>query len=97
MPLLEQETVIELDEDLLLEHEAHNDSIRTHIVSPYGNEHIWKSGMDMRVLVEIAMAKGLEVKALCGYTWIPTKDPDKHDACEECMKIAGDLMAGAGE
>lgn len=30
---------------------------------------------------------GTPVIALCGYEWIPTKDPNKLPICEECKRV----------
>lgn len=70
---------------------------RTHIVNPPANQHIWQLGMTMQEVVDIARNTGDTVTALCGYTWVPKRNPERYPACEECMRIAGELMAGAGE
>lgn len=38
--------------------------------------------------VDEARAKGLEVEALCGHTWVPKSDPVKHPLCPTCLDIA---------
>lgn len=70
---------------------------KAHIVNPPANTHIWQPGMEAQDVVDVARVKGLEVVALCGYKFIPKHNPDKFDACEACMKIAGDIMREAGE
>lgn len=30
---------------------------------------------------------GLEVEALCGYRWIPSRDPERHPVCPQCKAI----------
>lgn len=70
---------------------------RTHIVNPPNNLHIWEIGMSAQDIVNIARMTGMHVVALCGYTWIPKHNPDKYDACDTCIRIAGDLMRGNGE
>jgi hypothetical protein len=30
---------------------------------------------------------GIPVTALCGYTWVPQRDPMKHDVCQKCLEI----------
>lgn len=83
---------------LVLPYEESNDPTRrTHIVNPPANLHIWRDPMSAQDIVDIARARGLEVVALCGYTWVPKHNPEKFDACEECFRIAGELMSGAGE
>jgi len=39
----------------------------------------------------------MEIVALCGFKFIPQHNPDKYDACEACIKIAGDIMKELGE
>lgn len=74
-----------------------NGDTRTHIVNPPHNIHIWEPGMSMQTTVDLARLREVPLVALCGYTFIPKKNPDKFPACEECVKIAGELMRGAGE
>lgn len=68
-----------------------------HIVNPPNNVHIWFPGMSSQDIVDIARAKGLMVRALCGKEWVPKRNPEKHPACQTCFDIAGELMSGAGE
>lgn len=68
-----------------------------HIVSPPENTHIWQPGMEAQDIVDIARATGQEVVALCGYRWVPKRNPDKYDACDPCVTIAGHIMRGLGE
>jgi hypothetical protein len=35
-----------------------------------------------------AMINGTPVTALCGFTWVPSRDPGKHPLCEACKAIA---------
>lgn len=70
---------------------------KAHIVNPPKNLHIWQPGMEGQDVVDIARATGQEVEALCGYRFIPKRNPDKYDACRACMDIAGEIMRGEGE
>lgn len=70
---------------------------RTHIVNPPKNIHIWQIGMTAQDVVDIARANGWEVVALCDYRWVPKRNPDKYDACEDCIRIAGEIMRSKGE
>lgn len=69
---------------------------KTHVVigqaSPPINTHIWKPGMSGQDIVDIARAMIIEVTALCGYTWVPKHNPEKFDACETCIRMAGQMM-----
>lgn len=33
----------------------------------------------------------LEVEALCGYRWVPQRDPEKHPMCPACSNILSNL------
>lgn len=70
---------------------------RTHIVRPVENKHIHLSGMSSQDIVDMARLHRVEITALCGYTFIPKHNPEKFDACEACMTIAGNLMRGNNE
>lgn len=69
----------------------------THIINPPNNVHIWAVGMTAKEVVTIARVNGLPVTALCGYQWVPKRNPDKYPACEKCMDEAHNLMRGKGE
>lgn len=83
--------------DVIPYEETDDPNIRVHIVNPPNNLHIWRPGMSSQDIVDLARFKGIEVFALCGYRFVPKHNPDKPDACETCMRIAGDIMRGAGE
>lgn len=68
-----------------------------HIVNPPMNLHIWQIGMSSQELVEKARNEEIPIKSLCGYVWVPKRNPDKYPACPTCIRIAGELMWSAGE
>lgn len=70
---------------------------KTHIVNPPNNMHIWMIGMTSQEIVDTARMTGQHVVALCGYSWIPKRNPEKYDVCGECMDVAGELMRGNNE
>lgn len=84
-------------EELFPYEESDDPTRKTHIVNPPKNIHIWREGMSMQDVVDIARATGQEVVALCGYRWVPKHNPDKFDVCQTCMDIAGQLMREKGE
>ena len=88
------DTLLEIVEATeLFPYEEDNDPRRrTHIFNPPSNLHIWKQGMSGQDVVDIARLNGLEIIALCGYTWIPKHNPEKYDVCEPCFKVAAELM-----
>lgn len=71
---------------------------RTHIVNPPDNPHLWTVySMTAQDIVDIARTAGAKIKALCGYEFVPKANPEKYDACQACMDIAGELMRAKGE
>lgn len=40
-----------------------------------------------------ARVMGMEVEALCGYRWIPARDPEKYPVCETCKDILSNMPA----
>lgn len=52
--------------------------------------HIIDRGDDPRpaeALVLEARINGTPLTALCGYIWVPSRDPQKHPVCEKCVEI----------
>ncbi len=99
LPVIERVNVItpaydnSIMEDLFPYEEPTDANTKTHYVNPPMNLHIWRDGMTTQELVDIARATGQEIVALCGYRWVPKHDPDKLDVCEQCVKIAAQMMA----
>jgi hypothetical protein len=72
---------------------------RTHIINPAMNldiQHKFGRMETAQEIVDTPRAFGLEVIALCGFKLIPVHNPEKYDACEACIKIAGDIMRSEG-
>lgn len=44
-----------------------------------------------------ATVEGFEVEALCGYRWIPSRDPKKLPVCAKCYAIFQDDPHGHGD
>jgi len=46
-----------------------------------------------------AMVEGVPVTALCGKTWIPSRDPQKYPVCPVCQELMAHVedMFGSGE
>lgn len=70
---------------------------KAHIVNPPMNMHVFQPGMEGQDIVDVARAMGLEIVALCGFKFVPKRNPDKYDACELCMKEAERIMREMGE
>ena len=39
-----------------------------------------------------AYVEGVEVKALCGKKWVPSRDPNKFPICPSCKELYGFLF-----
>lgn len=98
-PDVDSEISFEMLIDTVAPYEDNNDpEHRSHVVNAAMNGHIQRGVyMTAREIVETARVLKMEVVALCGFKWIPKGDPEKHDVCDACMKLAGELMRGAGE
>lgn len=101
MPVDFDVLIDESTDELIIPYEETSDpSIRTHIVNPADNIEVqltYGRVADAQELVNLARAIGVEIIALCGHKFVPKHNPDKPDACEACMKIAGEIMASQGE
>lgn len=103
MTTLMPETEVDIDLDSMREMFPYDDTDdgknhKTHIVRPWDNKQIdgWMhlSGQDV---VDQARMLGWEITALCGYKFIPMRNPEKYEACSQCIDIAGHIMSNQGE
>lgn len=77
--------MLELDEETILkELEAdEDDPIKSHYVDcPEDKE-------STAAWLAEALMFGLTVRAICGYEWVPSRDPLKHPICQDCIEEAG--------
>ena len=44
-----------------------------------------------------AMVLGTPVVALCGKTWVTSRDPEKYPVCPECKEIHASMRPGDGD
>jgi len=52
--------------------------------------HIVDRGEDTRsapTIILEAMINGTSITALCGHTWVPSRDPNKYPVCSKCLEI----------
>ena len=51
--------------------------------------HIVKVGKDQNAAAVVLEARinGTPVEALCGFVWVPSRDPKQLPMCEECKSI----------
>lgn len=83
-----EETRVILEKD-----EKTEDNKLRHIVNPPSNLHIWNPGMTAQDVVDIARVRGIEIVALCGAKFVPTKNPeDVDETCNTCLDIAGIML-----
>jgi hypothetical protein len=68
------------------------DETRSHYVNPPNNLHIYQPGMTSQEIVDIARMLSVEVRALCGYTWVPKRNPKRYPVCERCVDIAAGIV-----
>lgn len=56
---------------------------RTHIVLPPPDAQ----DETPQAYVMRARIEGFPITALCGFTWIPSRDPKKYPTCQTCLDI----------
>lgn len=74
-------TMTLMDPEVRTSHGSGNKPARSHIV-------VGGAGKDGPTRVTEAMVFGHEVEALCGYVWVPSRDPAGLQICDECKGIA---------
>lgn len=55
-----------------------------HIVKPSHNKSASTLILEGRI-------EGIEVEALCGHTWIPSRDPKQYPVCDRCKEIWNEM------
>ncbi len=61
----------------------------SHIVKPSKDKHGPELVMEARVF-------GTPVEALCGHTWVPSRDPKQYPVCQACKEIFDGLAQEHG-
>lgn len=71
----------------------------THIIRPWENLALvgGNTSASAQDIVDLARISGKEVVALCGYRWVPVRNPEKHPVCQSCMDLAGAIMRDLGQ
>jgi hypothetical protein len=51
--------------------------------------HIVKTKPGENAIAKVTEARiyGFQIEALCGYVWVPSKDPKNHPICSKCQQI----------
>jgi len=57
-----------------------DEPIFTHIV-------VVGEGESAEAVVLEARVNGTPVTALCGYVWVPSRDPQRHPICQRCLDL----------
>lgn len=72
-----------LDRPDLVTKPGSGDGPRSHIVLPPPDA----ADETPQAYVMRARIEGFPVTALCGYTWVPSRDPSRYPTCEVCVDI----------
>jgi hypothetical protein len=89
---IEQTTIESVETDS--KKEASHSDLR-HIVNAPDNPHISFGHPKMlaQEVVDIARKGRIEIKALCGVVFVPTRDPASvKETCDSCLAIAGMIL-----
>jgi len=73
--------------DMMPYDDSGDPDLRSHIVRGEENEDLWSDGMDGQDVVDLARMLSVPVTALCGYTFTPKHNPEKHPVCGKCIEI----------
>ena len=92
MSTITEETTTVVETVIVEEPQAETPKMR-HIIPP-ANLHIFRPWMSTQDIVDIARVRGLEVVALCGYRWVPRSNPENMPTCDDCVRIAGEILSG---
>lgn len=68
---------------------------RTHPVTDDGDHERFSHYVPKDKLMG-AMVEGTPVVALCGKTWVPSRDPQRFPVCPECREIWQSMRSGDG-
>lgn len=72
------------------------DETETFHVDPGDHERLTHIVMPKSAVAE-AYITGTPVRALCGWAWVPTKDPERFPICPECREILNTARAAQGK
>jgi hypothetical protein len=56
-----------------------------------------KKGENANAVVLEARIMGTPIEALCGFVWVPSRDPKQLPVCEQCKNIYGMYKAFNGD
>ena len=96
------DTLTELEQQFETKEQTHKENKHyVHIINPVDNMWIQVrvgQAMSAGEIVAYARHHRLEVLCLCGYKFIPSRDPEAvNDTCPICLDVAGMLMRNEGE
>ena len=71
---------VQLNESTEITNET-SDPLLAHIIAP------GEDGRSADTIILEARVMGIPISALCGYVWVPSRDPMKYPMCEKCIDI----------
>jgi hypothetical protein len=74
-------TEILVDERVSDPEQQTDEPIHSHIIERPAD------GRDAEVVIMEARVNGTPVTALCGYVWVPNRDPQKYPLCSKCEEL----------
>ena len=92
MSTITEETTTVVETVVVEESQAETPKMR-HIINPPANLHIFRPWMSAQDIVDIARVRGIEVVALCGHRWVPRHNPTNLPTCDDCVRIAGEILS----
>ena len=92
MSTITEETTTVVETVVVEEPQVETPKMR-HIIIPPANLHIFLPWMRSQDIVDIARVRGLEVVALCGHRWVPRHNPANLPTCDDCVRIAGEILS----
>ena len=69
---------------------------KSHYVNEADNIHIWTPGMSAQDIIDVARLTGQWVFALCGFKFIPERDPQNYPVCSACADIGATYILEDG-
>lgn len=59
-----------------------------HRIKPTAEQY--RAGITAEAIITEAYVNGTPIQALCGWVFVPSRDPLRYPACPECTKIESD-------
>ena len=69
---------------------------KAHYINETDNIHIWEPGVSPQDIIDTARLTGQWVFALCGYKFIPERNPQNYPVCSACADIGATYILEDG-